>query len=274
MESQIEQNLQRLHGIVRAMDSVLVAFSGGIDSTLVLKIAHDVLGDRAVAATSVAPTVAASEWEDSRRIARQIGAAHHFVTAQIMNRPEFYRNSPKRCYTCKQDLYSNASRLAKELGLRYLANGTNLDDLNDFRPGLRAAQEFGVRSPLVEAGLGKIEIRRLSRALGLANWDKPADACLSSRVPWGTLITMERLSQIEQAEAILKKEGFRQVRVRYHGEVARLELPPEDFARFMDSRLRERLVAAIKTVGFRYVTMDLEGYRQGSLNPEPPPEMS
>lgn len=270
IDTQIQDDLQRLRGIVQEMDSVLVAFSGGIDSTLVLKVAHDVLGGRAAAATAFSPTVSASEREDSRRIARQIGAPHYVIASRAMDRPAFYENGPRRCYACKEDLYSNSLQLARELGLRWLANGTNPDDLKDFRPGLEAAKAFGVRSPLVEAGLGKAMIRRLSRALGLENWDKPAEACLSSRVPFGTWITVERLSRIERAEGILKKAGFRHVRVRDHGEVARIELPPEDFNRLMDSTLREKVVSAIQEVGFRYVTMDLKGYRQGSLNPESP----
>ncbi len=270
IDTQIQDDLQRLRGIVQEMDSVLVAFSGGIDSTLVLKVAHDVLGGRVAAATAFSPTVSASEREDSRRIARQIGAPHYVIASRAMDRPAFYENGPRRCYACKEDLYSNSLQLARELGLRWLANGTNPDDLKDFRPGLEAAKAFGVRSPLVEAGLGKDKIRRISRALGLENWDKPAEACLSSRVPFGTWITVERLSRIERAEGILKKAGFRHVRVRDHGEVARIELPPEDFNRLMDSTLREKVVSAIQEAGFRYVTMDLKGYRQGSLNPESP----
>ncbi|MEK6684300.1 MAG: ATP-dependent sacrificial sulfur transferase LarE [Nitrospirota bacterium] len=270
IDTQIQDTLQKLHGIFQEMDSVLVAFSGGIDSTLVLKVAHDVLGNRAAAVTAVSPTVASSELESCRRIALEIGAPHHVIASKAMDRPEFYQNGPRRCYTCKEELYSNGTRLAGELGLRWLANGTQKDDLKDFRPGLEAAKAFGVRSPLAEAGLGKTGIRRLSRSLGLAEWDKPADACLSSRVPFGTWITVERLGRIEQAEEILKKEGFRQVRVRDHGDVARIELRPEDFNRLIDRTLRENVVTAIQKTGFRYVTMDLRGYRPGSLNPEPP----
>ena len=270
IDTQIQDTLQRLRGIFQEMDSVLVAFSGGIDSTLVLKVAHDVLGNRAAAVTAVSPTVASSELESCRRIALEIGAPLHLIASKAMDRPEFYQNGPRRCYTCKEELYSNSTRLAGELGLRWLANGTQLDDLKDVRPGLEAAKAFSVRSPLAEAGLGKTGIRRISRSLGLAEWDKPADACLSSRVPFGTWITVERLDRIEQAEGILKREGFRQVRVRDHGDVARIELRPEDFNRLMDRTLRENVVTAIQKTGFRYVTMDLLGYRPGSLNPEPP----
>ncbi len=270
IEMQTQAALQRLQGILKEMDSVLVAFSGGIDSTLVLKIAHDALGSRAAAVTAASPTVASSELESCRRIAREIGAPHHVVASKAIDRPEFYQNGPRRCYACKEELYSIGSRLAGDLGLRWLANGAQLDDLKDFRPGLEAARAFKVRSPLIEAGIGKAEIRRISRALGLAEWDKPADACLSSRVPFGTWITVERLGRIEQAEQILKREGFRQVRVRDHGEVARIELHPGDFDRLMERTLREKVVTDIQKTGFRYVTMDLQGYRQGNLNPEEP----
>ena len=269
-KDQTQADLQRLRNILGDMGSVLVTFSGGIDSTLVLKVAHDTLGDRAAAATSISHTMSAAEQADSRRIAGRIGAAHHILAAGVMTRPDFVQNSPGRCYSCKQDLYSNTMALAENLGLHWLANGTNLDDLGDFRPGLKAAREMGVRSPLVEAGLGKKAVRELSRVLGLETWDKPADACLSSRIPFGTFITVERLSQIEQAEALLRQEGFRKVRVRHHGDVARIELSPDDFIRIIDNELRGRLVSGIRKIGFRHVAMDLQGYQQGNLNPESP----
>lgn len=250
------------------MESVVVAFSGGCDSTLVLKVAHDVLGKGAVAATAVSPAVAASEVGESRRIAAQIGADHHLLRAETMENPGFHENSPMRCYTCKSDLYKHLADLAQKLGIPNLANGTNRDDLGDFRPGLKAAREFGVRSPLLEADLKKTDVRNISRELGLPTWDKPADACLSSRVPFGTPITEARLGRVETAEEILKREGFRQVRVRFHSDVARIEIPPEEFTRILNSEIRTRIVEEIKKTGFRHVAIDLSGYRQGSLNPE------
>lgn len=262
------EKLKRLSRIFEDMDSVLVAFSGGCDSALVLKVAHDVLGNRAIAATAVSPAIAASEIRESQSLAAQIGAVHHLVQAKTMEQPDFRENSPIRCYTCKTDLYTHLSRLAHELHLQYLVNGTNRDDLGDYRPGLKAAREFGVRSPLLEAELDKSEVRKISRELGLSTWNKPADACLSSRVPFGTPITEERLGMVETAEEALKKEGFRQVRVRFHSDVARIEVPIEEFSRILDPDIRMRLVTKIKKAGFRYVTIDLSGYRQGSLNPE------
>ena len=250
------------------MESVLVAFSGGADSALVLKVAHAVLGNRTAAVTSVSPTLPKAELEDSRRIALQIGAVHHLIESRVAENPAFLENGPDRCYTCKHTLYTDAARLAQNLGLRWIANGTNLDDYNDIRPGLRAASDHGIRSPLVEANLSKTEVRRLSRAIGLDTWDKPAEACLSSRVPFGTVITVNHLAQIEMAEAALKQEGFRRVRVRHHGEVARIEFSDEDFARLADPAIRLRVAQIVRRAGFRYVAIDIEGYRQGSLNPE------
>lgn len=266
MESQIEQNLHRLHGIVREMGSVLVAFSGGIDSSLVLKVAHDVLGDRAESATAVSPAVADSEVADAQRVASWIGARHLLIPSGVVEDPAFSQNDSKRCYICKRDLYRGLTRLALSFGFDFVANGVHQEDLGDFRPGIAAAREFGIRSPLLEAELGKADIRNLGKALGLPNWDKPADACLSSRMPRGTMITEDRLRQIEQAEAFLKKEGFRQVRVRYHHEVARIELAPVEMGRTLDPALRERIVSVLKSIGFQHITIDLEGYRQGSLN--------
>ena len=269
MDADLRHRLERLEGIFQGMGSVLVAFSGGADSALVLKVAHRTLGVRAAAVTSVSPTLPPAELDDSRRIALQIGAAHHLIESRVVSDPAFFENGPDRCYTCKHTLYTDAARLARRLGFRWIANGTNLDDFKDIRPGLRAASEHGIRSPLAEAEFSKQEVRRLSRALGLDTWDKPAEACLSSRVPFGTLITVDNLSQIEAAEAALKQEGFRQVRVRHHGEIARLEFSEEDMARLADPSLRMRIAQIVKRAGFRYVATDLEGYRQGSLNPEP-----
>lgn len=265
-QAEVRAQHDRLRAILTEMGSVIVGLSGGIDSSLVLKVAHDVLGARAVAATSVSPTLAASELAAARAAAAEIGARHILIETELLDQPDFYNNPSSRCYTCKHDLYTRLAARAREHDCAWIANGTNQDDLSDFRPGLQAAKELGVRSPLLEAAMTKQQVRTLAQVLGLTNWSKPADACLSSRFPLGTMITEDRLHRVERAEAVLKAAGFGQVRVRYDHDTARIEVAPDDFARLLESDRRAAIVDALRRIGFRYVTVDLEGYRQSGLN--------
>lgn len=264
--STLSDKLKRMEDSLKEMRSVLVAYSGGIDSTLVLKVAHDCLGPQAVGVTAVSPTFPDRELEQSKRVVEEIGARHVVVRTDQLKIPEFVRNEADRCFHCKTDLYQLIGRLQREFQAAAMADGTNLDDLEDDRPGLQAARQWGVRSPLVEAGLSKLEVRTLAKELGLPNWDKPAAACLSSRIPRGTMITVEKLTRVERAEAVLFTEGFGQFRVRDHGDFARLELDEQGLALIQDSRRRERISRRLKELGFRFVTVDLEGYRAGGAN--------
>jgi len=262
----VTEKLPRLQALFEEMSSAVVAFSGGIDSTVVFKLAHDVLGDNAMAVTAVSPTFPEVELEGTRRLAQEIGGEHIIIQTDQLEIPAFVRNDGSRCYHCKTDLYQALDALRKDMGVAWMVDGTNLDDLGDDRPGLVAAREWRVRSPLVEATMSKDDVRLLARHLGLSNWDKPAAACLSSRIPRGIAITRDKLSRVEQAEAVLTQEGFRQFRVRDQQDVARLELAGDEIGRILDSEVRTRLARRLKELGFRFVTLDLEGYRRGGGN--------
>ncbi|MCP9446704.1 MAG: ATP-dependent sacrificial sulfur transferase LarE [Nitrospira sp.] len=262
----LQRKLVRLRTVLSDMGSVLVAYSGGIDSAFLLKVAHEQLGDKAVGVTAVSPTFPAIELEQARRVAEEIGARHTIVQTDQLKIPAFVRNDETRCFHCKSDLYRLLGTLRQAGSGAQIIDGTNLDDLSDDRPGIAAAHEWGVRSPLLDVGLSKADIRILAQELGLSNWNKPAAACLSSRIPRGTPITVETLGRIEQAEALLHTEGFRHVRVRNHDNIARIEVAPEEMASFLDHERRQRINSALKRLGFGFVTLDLEGYRAGGVS--------
>jgi pyridinium-3,5-biscarboxylic acid mononucleotide sulfurtransferase len=266
MTEQLQKKLDQLRAIFAPMPAVMVAFSGGVDSTFVLKVAQDTIGERVIALTTTSPTMPQEDRDTAIMMAAEIGARHLLIDSNELEIPGYAANPINRCYLCKTNLFEVCEARAAALGIGEIVDGLNLDDLHDYRPGMKAAAERRVRHPLVEAELSKAEIRELSRALGLRTWDRPASPCLSSRFPYGTEITPEGLRKVAAGEQLLHALGFRVARVRYHGEVARIELERDQIARVFEPEIRDRVERELKRIGFRFVTIDLKGFRSGSLN--------
>ena len=264
--TELDHKLDQLQAIFREMDRALIAYSGGIDSTLVAKVAVDVLGDRALAVTANSPSLMPEDFEDAKMQAAEIGIAHQVVATHEMENEQYTSNPVNRCYFCKSELHDTLKPLAIKMGYPYVVDGVNADDLLDYRPGIAAAKERGVRSPLAEVGISKLEVRELSKQLGMPWWDKPSQPCLSSRFPYGELITTEKLHRVGRAERYMRDLGYQNLRVRSDGETARIELMPEEIKSFMAKVALPELVEAFQRFGFSYVTLDLEGYKSGKLN--------
>ena len=257
---------QKLFDQLTGMRRVIVAYSGGTDSAYLAWAAQRVLGDGAIAVTADSASIPESHKRDAEAFARECGIRHEYIATHEFDNPDYVQNDPNRCFHCKDELFTCLDALARERGVEHIVYGVNMDDLGDYRPGQRAAKLHEVKAPLVDAGLSKAEIRELSRLAGLSTWDRPASACLSSRVPYGTPVTPETVKTVERGEEAIRALGFRQFRVRYHGELVRIEIAKDELARALTPEMAQAFVEIFKPLGFHYVTIDLEGYRQGSLN--------
>ncbi len=262
----VQKKLDILNSILRDMESIIVAYSGGVDSAFLAVSAKQVLGNRSLAVTAKSPSLAPSELTKAVELAAEFGINHKIIETNELERADYKANDANRCYFCKDELYTHLSLFASKEGYNVITNGTNIDDLGDFRPGLNAAKQYGVRSPMVEAGLTKAEIRTLSKSMDIPVWDKPAQACLSSRIPYGTPVSIRALNQIAEAEDFLRGLGIDQLRVRHHDNIARIEVDPADFLRLIDEGMNRIIVSKFKDIGYSYVTLDMEGFRSGSLN--------
>jgi pyridinium-3,5-biscarboxylic acid mononucleotide sulfurtransferase len=263
---ELHTKLKKLNEYIQSLGSLAVAFSGGVDSSFLLKCAHDTIGDKAVAVTARSSTFPHRELNESKEFAAKYGIRQVIIDSEELDIRGYSENPADRCYYCKSELFSKIRKTADELLIKYVAEGSNMDDLGDYRPGLKAAAELGAVSPLRFAGLNKDEIRQLSKEMGLATWDKPSFACLASRVPYGQKITREKLTAVDEAEQFLIDLGFKQMRVRHHGEIARIELLPEDMPKVFENGLSEKIYNKLKELGFTYVALDLKGYKTGSMN--------
>lgn len=262
----MQEKQDQLFANLQTMQRVIVAFSGGTDSAYLAWAASRVLGEKALAVTANSASLPETHKCDAEAFVKQFGIAHEYIRTREFDNPDYTRNSPDRCFHCKDELFTRLEELGRERGIRDVVYGVNLDDLGDYRPGQNAARQHKVTAPLADAGLSKNEIRELSRLAGLPTWDRPASACLSSRIPYGTPVTIQTVKTVETGEDRIKSLGFRQCRVRYHGELARIEIAPEEMGRALSLDMAQRFAVIFKELGFQYVTLDLEGYRQGSLN--------